>query len=238
MTSVLTGWLLALLLGVRHASEPDHLAAVSTLLAEHAQPHSQAHSQARRSAWLGAFWGVGHSLALLAVGGVLLLMHLRMPGRVADLFELGVAAMLLVLGARSLRRALRLGRSGQHSLHTHHGEPHVHAGPAEHLHLGSWTMAKRPLMIGLVHGLAGSGALTALALASMPSLGSGLVYMLLFGAGSIVGMALLTGLAGWPLRQLAQRNYAQAALSGFAGVVSLVLGVLWGWPLIVRLSGA
>ncbi len=232
MTSVLTGWLLALLLGVRHASEPDHLAAVSTLLAEHSHAHP------RKSAWLGAFWGVGHSLALLAVGGVLLLMHLRMPGPMADLFELAVAAMLLVLGARSLRRAVRAGRSGQRSLHVHHGAPHVHAGPADHLHVGRWTMAKRPLLIGLVHGLAGSGALTALALASMPSLGSGLVYMLLFGAGSIVGMALLTGLAGWPLRQLAQRTHVQAALSGLAGVISLVLGVLWGWPLLLRLTGA
>jgi high-affinity nickel permease len=232
MTSVLTGWLLALLLGMRHASEPDHLAAVSTLLAEH--PHAHPH----RSAWLGAFWGLGHSLALLGVGGVLLLLHLRMPGQVADLFELGVAAMLLVVGARSLRRAVQTGRSGRSALHTHHGTAHVHEGPADHLHVGRWTMARRPLMIGLVHGMAGSGALTALALASMPSLGSGLVYMLLFGAGSSLGMALLTGLAGWPLRQLAQRAHVQIALSGLAGVISLVLGVLWGWPLLLRLTGA
>lgn len=237
MASVTMGWLLALLLGVRHASEPDHLAAVSTLLAE--EPDT------RRGMWLGAFWGMGHSLALLVVGGILLALHLRMPGRVADMFELIVAAMLLVLGVRSIRRALRAisgavrdGASGAVSVHTHHGIVHTHAGPADHLHMGQLSVARRPLMIGLVHGLAGSGALTALALASMPSLGSGLVYMLLFGLGSIAGMALLTGLAGWPMRRFAHGLRAQAALSAIAGIVSLVLGVLWGWPLLFRLTGS
>lgn len=230
MTPVLTGWLLALLLGVRHASEPDHLVAVSTLLAEH--------SASRRSALLGAFWGVGHTFSLLVVGGMLLVLRLRMPGRLADLFELVVALMLLALGARSIRRALLAGSFGTTHVHSHAGHSHLHRGPAQHLHVGGWTMARRPLLIGLVHGMAGSGALTALTLASMPSLGSGFVYMLLFGSGSVFGMALLTGLAGWPLRRIAERSRVQAALCGVAGVTSLVLGVLWGWPLLVRLAGA
>jgi hypothetical protein len=87
-----------------------------------------------------------------------------------------------------------------------------------------------------MHGLAGSGALTALALASMPTLGSGLVYMALFGLGSIAGMALLTGLAGLPLRALSQRRALTIALNAAAGAIALGLGVMWGWPLLLRLT--
>jgi hypothetical protein len=162
----------------------------------------------------------------LAVGGLLLALRLRMPGRLADLFELGVAAMLLVLGVRSLARASR-----------HGPYQHAHSGPSDHVHVGPWSLARRPLMVGLVHGMAGSGALTALALANMPSLGSGLMYMLLFGIGSVIGMALVTGLAGWPLRRLAHAARVQAGLRAVAGAFSLALGVLWGWPLVWRLAG-
>jgi hypothetical protein len=84
--------------------------------------------------------------------------------------------------------------------------------------------------------MAGSGALTALALANMPSLGPGLIYMLLFGLGSVAGMALVTGVVGWPLRRVAQDGRAQLALNALAGAVSLSLGLLWGWPLVWRLA--
>jgi len=223
MTPLLSGWLLALLLGVRHASEPDHWVAVSTLMAEP--------SNRGRIAPLGAWWGLGHALSLLSVGGGLLLLHLRMPARIADFLELGVAAMLLVLGAGSVRRALRRGSGGKvagaswqrAARHSDHGD-------------GGWgTPVRVPLLIGFVHGLAGSGALTALALTSMPSLGAGVMYICLFGAGSILGMVLLTAVAERPLRFLARRHQIEAALAGLAGATSLVLGVQWGWPLVLRL---
>jgi hypothetical protein len=237
MASLWTGWAFALLLGLRHASEPDHLAAVSTLLAE--RPGRSG------SAWLGAIWGVGHSLALLLVGGCMLLLRLRMPERVSDVLELVVSAMLLLLGARSSRRAYRARGAHDSVTHTHTvalgdshavGALHVHAGISDHVHVGGWTFARRPLQIGLVHGMAGSGALTALALANMPSLGPGLIYMLLFGLGSVAGMALVTGVVGWPLRRVAQDGRAQLALNALAGAVSLSLGLLWGWPLVWRLA--
>jgi len=235
--SVAIGWFFALLLGVRHASEPDHLAAVATLLSDHAHPHAHPQGRAAASARLGALWGLGHTLALCIVGGLLLMLRMQMSPRLADAFELAVATMLLLLGARSLRRAFRLGSAGAGSPtgHSHGHHRHVHAGPSDHLHVLSWTVARRPLLVGLVHGTAGSGALTALALASMPSLAAGLVYMLLFGTGSIAGMALLTGLAGLPLQRLAGRTRAQALLSACAGATSLVLGLVWGWPLVQRL---
>lgn len=213
-----TGWAFALVLGVRHASEPDHLVAVSTLIA--ARPSRAG------SAWLGALWGVGHSLALLIVGGLLLALRMRLTETLADLLELGVSAMLLVLGGRALRRAYRATQR-----HSHAGDPHVHS-----TQLGAWHSARRPLLVGLVHGMAGSGALTALALAAMPSFASALVYLLAFGLGSVGGMSLVAGTAGWPLRRLAQGGSGQVALNALAGTMSLVLGVLWGWPLVCRLA--
>jgi hypothetical protein len=166
---------------------------------------------------------------LLAVGGALLCLRLQMPGRVADVCELLVAAMLLALGVRSLRRAYLCTREA----------PHVHVpGTAPHVHVGMWTLARRPFGVGLVHGLAGSGALTALALASMPSVLTGIVYMIVFGLGSVLGMALLAGIGGLPLRRLQGAPTLRAALGALAGVMSVVLGVMWGWPLLTRLSGS
>src|SRR5262245_24261477 len=133
---VLSGCMIGLALGMRHALEPDHLAAVSTMVA--ARPRAGA------AAWVGACWGLGHSLALFVDGGVLLLLRAELPPWLADLFELGVAFMLIGLGARSVRRALRAGREGgaARAPHSHGGPLHVHAGPEHHLHLGRWTLAR------------------------------------------------------------------------------------------------
>lgn len=217
MASMLTGWLLATLLGVRHASEPDHLMAVSTLVA--GAPN------ARRAAWVGALWGLGHALALLLVGVGLMSLHRVMSERVAALFELGVAAMLLLLGALSIARAIKLGRKNEHP-------PHRHTTASDHVHVSTFTLARRPLLIGMVHGLAGSGALSALALANMPSFASAVVYIVCFGAGSVLGMMALAGLAGMPLALLSRKASVQVWLFCGAGVGSVVLGVLWGWPLL------
>ena len=225
MTGIFTGWSLALLLGIRHAMEPDHVAAVSTLVAERRSVG------AGRAALVGALWGVGHAITLLVVGGVLLLMRARMQPWLADAFEGAVAAMLLLLGARSIRQAVRAGNEGPRHPHEHGHSHHAHHGPAVHVHVGDVTLAGRPLAIGLMHGLAGSGALTALVLASMPSTVSAVVYLVVFALGAMTGMALLTGLAGWPLARLARSRRSYALLVGTAGLVSLVLGVVSGWPL-------
>ena len=222
MFSVFTGWALALLLGIRHASEPDHLVAVSTLVTDH--------PSARRAAFQGAVWGVGHSLSLFAVGSLLLLFRLHLSEHVADGFEFAVGCMLLGLGLRSLKRAIDVNRTADVKAHTHsHGAHHAHDS------LSALQLAKRPLLVGVVHGLAGSGALTALVLANMPSVTAGLVYMLCFGVGSIIGMSLLSGAAGTPLRWLSQRRSMQAALGAVAGAMSLALGVSCAWPIVARL---
>jgi len=201
------GWLLGVLLGMRHALEPDHLAAVSTLVARE--------RSARRGALLGLYWGVGHSAALFAVGGVLAALHRQMPPRAADAFELVVALMLVVLGVRAMRAALSPP------------PPHAHEAPATNA-----RFAARSLVVGLVHGTAGSGALTALVVAELPSAAARVAYVALFGAGSIAGMALLSGLAGWPLARLGKSGRAATALTAATGAISTVAGVAWGWPLV------
>lgn len=234
MSSLITGWLLALVLGVRHASEPDHLVAVSTLVADA--------PSARRAATLGAIWGIGHSLALLAVGGALMVLHWQLPDQLAAVFELAVAAMLLALGARSIAAALQLRAAERtHVKYLHASVPmrglHSHGGGRPHRH-DAKQRARRPLVIGLVHGLAGSGALTALALANMPSLGSGLAYIAFFGLGSVLGMAALSGLVGAPLARFTTRIPVQVAALATTGALSVAVGIAWGWPLLSRISGS
>jgi high-affinity nickel-transport protein len=227
--SVLTGWSLALLLGVRHASEPDHVVAVSTLLAD--EPN------AARASLLGAIWGVGHSISLFLMGGALLLFRLHLSTRVADLFELAVAGMLLALGGRALGRAVRVHSPIHHARPPAAGLGHQHTAMASapRAYRAALHLARRPLLIGLVHGLAGSGALTALVLANMPTLGTGMIYTLCFGVGSVIGMTLLTGAVGTPLRWLNERHGMQAALGATAGAMSVALGVSCGWRVVARL---
>src|SRR5689334_5142741 len=113
--------------------------------------------------------------------------------------------MLLVLGTRSIVWAFR-----------GHAPHHLHGG-----------LPKRPFFVGMAHGLAGSGALTALALASMPSTASALVYLLLFGLGSVAAMAMATGLLGWPLARASRR--AAPLVASLAGALSVATGLIWGW---------
>src|SRR5688572_23178969 len=143
---------------------------------------------ARRGAVLGAVWGVGHTISLIAVGAVLIAIGGALPARLAAAFELAVAGVLVALGVRAIAQAWRDGRRGPSRVHSHRGPRHDHAGPPAHVHLGRHTLAWRPLAVGLVHGLAGSGALTALVFAQLPSTGARLAYIGLFGAGSIAGM--------------------------------------------------
>jgi hypothetical protein len=227
MTITLTGAVLGMVLGARHALEPDHLAAVAVLSADA--------PSVRRGAWLGAIWGLGHSLALFGVGLMLTMTAAVMPERLGILFELGVAVMLMLLGARAVARSLRDGRVGPR-MHHHHGiAAHVHEGPHAHLHLGKWTFAQRPLLVGLVHGLAGSGALTALVFSELPSHASRLWFMALFGLGSAFGMAAISGIAGFPLARLGRDPRTARMVFATAGVLSVVFGAFWGWPLAQRL---
>jgi high-affinity nickel-transport protein len=215
------------LLGMRHALEPDHLAAVSTLVT-----HERS---TRKAALLGVCWGLGHTLSLVVVGAALVLLRAEMPASAADLFELLVALMLVALGLRAIYLAARQGPSGPTREHHHGPHVHVHAGAPAHIHIGAWTLARRPLLVGAVHGLAGSGALTALVLTTLPTAASRVAYMVLFGLGSTIGMAALSGLLGWPLARVGARRGVARGVSLAVGLASTALGLFWGYPLISRL---
>lgn len=216
---------------MRHALEPDHLAAVSALASEE-------RGGLKASLRLGVFWGLGHTLALLLVGGSLAVLGAQMPTRLGLAFELLVALMIIALGVRAMLRAVAEGRAGSEHTHAHGGLTHRHAAPSEHLHLSRWTLATRPLLIGLMHGLAGSGALTALVLAELPTTSARLSYIALFGAGSVVGMSLLTGLAGVPMMKLARSPRLSAGLLLFTGFISTGIGAWWGWGAMQQLLAA
>ena len=224
---ILTSSGLGSLLGVRHALEPDHLAAVSTLVARD--------RAGVRAALLGAWWGLGHTLSLVVVGAVLVALRTEMPPRVADLFEFLVAVMLMALGVRAIVQAARMGPGGPAYLHQRRLSVHQHGGLPVHVHIGSWTFARRPLLIGAIHGLAGSGALTALVLATLPTATAQLAYMALFGLGSTAGMAALSGLVGWPIARWAAREGVGRGLSFLVGCVSTGIGVVWGYPYVAAL---
>ena len=226
MSAVLTS-LLGVALGMRHALEPDHLAAVSTLATQQKTP--------RAAMALGALWGVGHSLSLLIVGGSLVLLETQMPPRVSLAFELAVALMIVGLGMRALGKAWTEGLKGTRFVHSHHAGRHVHAAPAEHIHVSRLTLATRPLLIGIVHGLAGSGALTAMVISHLNSGAERLGYIVLFGGGSVVGMALLTGVVGLSLSKFVKAPNVSASLLAVAGVISLLVGAAWGLEAIDKL---
>src|SRR5687768_5186829 len=150
MDGVLGGLALGLAIGVRHAFEPDHLTAVTTLVTDA--------PDARRGAWLGAVWGLGHTLSLLVVAVVLLSIDAALPPDWTTAFEIGVAVMLIGLGIRAVVRARR---GEPPTRHRHGATEHVHPGGDRHVHVAGRALAWRPLFVGTLHGLAGSGALTA-----------------------------------------------------------------------------
>jgi hypothetical protein len=208
------------LLGMRHALEPDHLAAVSTLVT--------GERSSSKAAFLGACWGLGHTVSLIAVGTALVLLRTQMPARVSEAFEFLVALMLVGLGLRAIRLASRQGPAGPVHVHHHGTRIHVHQGAPAHIHIGAWTLARRPLMVGAIHGLAGSGALTALVLTTLPSTAARMTYMAVFGLGSTLGMAGLSGLLGWPLARVGQHRALARAVSLAVGCTSTALGIFYG----------
>ncbi len=217
------------LLGMRHALEPDHLAAVSTLVT--------GERSSCKAAFLGVCWGLGHTITLVAVGAVLVILRAEMPARASDAFEFCVALMLVGLGLRAIYQAARQGAVGPAHVHHHGSRVHVHPGTPAHIHIGAWTLARRPLFVGAIHGLAGSGALTALVVTTLPSTAARLTYMAVFGLGSTLGMAALSGLLGWPLARVGSHRALARGVSLAVGCVSTALGLVWGYPLAGKVLG-
>lgn len=220
--------LLGFVFGMKHALDADHVAAVATI------------ATAQRSWWraglVGAWWGLGHSVALLGAGLAVIVGEVRISARVEQALETVVAIMLVGLGLRALRRLWRGGRLHAH-FHRHggrwHFHPHLHLVPSQapvsHHEVPALVP---PFAVGLVHGLAGSAAVMLLVLASIPGPTLGFVYLVAFGLGSVGGMTLLSGLLGLPLQADPRRfGFAQALVSLLAALGSIVCGLLLAWRL-------
>ncbi len=211
---------LGFLLGVKHALDADHVAAILTIATEN--------RTFWRSSLIGFCWGVGHTVILFVIGTAVLLFKLTIPSAWANLFEVAVGVMLVGLG---LSVAFALWRERVH-LHAHwheHGEQHrhlhSHSRGAHHDHLHRFRLEYKSLAVGMVHGLAGSAALLLLVLAAVPSLGVGLVYILVFGAGSILGMVFLATAMSIPFAMSAERTArVHQTLRAAAALFSIVLG--------------
>ena len=212
-------------LGVRHALEPDHLVAVSTIVSTN--------KSIMRSSFAGTFWGLGHTASLLLCGTAALALRLSISASFVAWAERAVAVMLVILGVNSLWRSSRRSKLHIH-FHTHEGRRHIHfhghraAEPAEHDHRHVFKMGLRSFLIGVVHGLAGSGALMILVVAAVPSFVAGMVYILLFGLGSIGGMLVLSGLISIPFVFSASRfQVFNDGLQVVTALLSIASGLLW-----------
>ncbi|MGB9181831.1 MAG: hypothetical protein WCB68_21555 [Pyrinomonadaceae bacterium] len=220
---------LGLVFGLKHATEADHIVAVSTIVSEQ--------RSLLRSAMVGALWGVGHTASLIFVGIIVLALRVAVPEHVASWLEFGVALMIIVLGISALLRALRRRSDVHLHQHKHDGVSHVHlhfheretqhtGAVAAHSHAVS-RIGFKPLLVGAMHGLAGSATLTLLVLTQINSNALGLLYLAVFGIGSIFGMLLMSGLIGLPFALSARRlGGVHYGLQTIAGALSIVFG-LW-----------
>jgi high-affinity nickel-transport protein len=190
--------ILGLLLGVRHALDPDHVVAIGTIA-------TRAPSL-RRSLSVGALWGLGHSLTILSVGGAIVLLRATVTPRTGLAMEFGVALMLIALGLVNLHNARQ-------------PEP---PPPSR----------TRPFVVGMVHGMAGSAAIALLVLATIRGPVAGMVYLALFGLGTIAGMMSVTAMLALPVTiMVARTRLSRRWLTAASGVVSLVFGVVMVYAL-------
>ena len=220
------------LLGLRHAFEPDHLAAVSTLAT---RPGGKRLWAAAR---LGLIWGLGHTVTVGAVALLVIALGVQLPPALWPAAELVVAALLVLLGSMVIWRYVR-GRWHMHA-HTHpaaepapHFHLHSHAQTADHLHAHRSVDARRSLGFGVAHGLAGSGAIAALLVAAVPDATSRLVYFAAFGAGTIVGMLGVSLTLSVLVRLAAERGtrwatilHVGAAAGSVVAGLALAVGVI------------
>ncbi len=241
--------LLGFFLGMRHATDSDHVVAVTTIVSRQRTIGS--------AALTGIFWGLGHSLTLLVVGGAIIFFGIVIPERLGLSLEFCVALMLIVLGALNLRaaaRSLRLtpAAHGPHSHeHVHHDGEWVHTHPHGHRvdthghredavpparldrlfgRLRAYQ-AVRPMLIGVVHGLAGSAALALLVLPIIQRPAWAMVYLAVFGVGTIAGMLLITATLAVPITYGARFSLFQRHFGTAAGALSLGFGLFLAYQI-------
>jgi len=231
MDPVLSAVLLGFVLGLQHATDPDHVVAVATIV-----------TRERRfaaGARVGLLWGVGHTLTLVTTGTIVVGLNLGVPAALATGLELLVAAMLVGLGALRLREAMRgilsvprERRVADHHhgrrelIHAHHGKPHVHPSAAL---LAAWReddrrVGLRALVVGAVHGMAGTAVVALLVLATLHTAAAAAFYLLVFGVGTLAGMTALTAAMAYPVARLARLRRMREAMAVGSGVAAIAFG--------------
>jgi ABC-type nickel/cobalt efflux system permease component RcnA len=234
-TSIAFALVVGFLRGLQHALDPDHLVAVSTIVSEH--------KSILRSSLVGTFWGLGHTASLAAVSLVIILLRPTIPEHVLAWMEMPVAVMLVALGVSATWRAMR--ERGWHiHAHTHshddapqHKHIHVHRGDEHNHRHRLFHIGRRPFVVGVVHGLAGSAVVTLAALAAIPSVALGLAWLALFGIGTIGGMLLMSAAIGLPFIITARRFSAiNGAIRLLAGVFSIGFGLMIAWGILSEVS--
>lgn len=218
---MLTVIALGFVLGMKHALDADHVVAVSTIVSKNRNIIG--------STIVGAFWGVGHTITLFVVGFLILALKITISNQMALLMEMFVGAMLVFLGgvvaAGLIKERLdyhpHKHDSGQSHLHVH---KHAHVEPHQHQH--AIRRGYRSMAVGMVHGLAGSAALMLLVFSSIQSVMQGLLYIIIFGVGSVAGMMIISTLISLPFVFTALHfNRFNRTITAFASMASIVLGV-------------
>jgi len=224
--SLLATLVLGFGLGLQHSFDADHLVAMSTMVGRS--------GSVPRAAVVGVIWGLGHTVALLAAALAVLALRLSVAPATADALEVGVGIMLMVLGGDLLLHAL----DGVLRIHSHahvhergvHRHLHVHVRPAVTHEHGHPAPIRRPFLVGMMHGLAGSAALMLAVLGTIGDAWTGLLYVAVFGCGTIVGMLALSTLLGLPFALGARRSASLAIrLQVVVGLGAVAFGLSHTW---------
>jgi lysylphosphatidylglycerol synthetase-like protein (DUF2156 family) len=204
-----------LVTGLRHSMEADHIAAVLSMLA------------IKRASLLGAMWGLGHTAALFVAGLLVLLFAINIPENVSSRLEFGVGIMLVFLAIIAFTgwdigrffRGLRYNNKSHSHIHQHGSVLHSH----DHLHDSGHTHTHKSLIVGMIHGMAGSGALMLVVLSTINSVPLGITYIAIFGTGSIAGMVGTSTLIGIPFAKITSVKVS-LLLRYIAAATTLVIG--------------
>ncbi len=202
--------ILGFILGIKHAFETDHVIAITAMATEQ--------KNATKAALIGVFWGLGHTATLLIVGLLVLILNVSIPDSVSTSFEFIVALVLIVTGIQALTAKQQTFHAHSHK-HAERSHVHIHT---DHHH----DRRGRSFIIGALHGLAGSGALMVLVLATIESISSGIVYIVLFGIGSIISMTAISYLIGVPLTLPVKEFTAyERGIRTLVGITSIIIGL-------------
>lgn len=244
MLSLLTIIGVGFVLGIRHATDPDHVIAVTTIVSRQ--------QSIRHAGLIGALWGLGHTITIVLVGTGIIVFNLAIPARVGLAMELAVGLMLILLGVMNLTGVTRWvterftpehnagvvhshvhRHGGEAHVHTHTHDPDVHLGLEEKpqgplqqalQRLGLYQLV-RPLAVGIVHGLAGSAAVALLVLTTIRDPRWAIAYLLVFGLGTIAGMMVITMLLGVPFAYTGQFANFNRGLAVASGLISVAFGL-------------